>query len=70
MNPHFMWFVLIHRLFTFLDEWGWYLAMLFLWCRGDYLVLAPVFVFGAIATSVSYRRQWKFEKMLLGRLRE
>jgi len=64
-------FVLTHRNFLFWDEWLWYLVMLILLFAGILLSFwfliagVPVLIYGAIAISLSYKRQWRFEKLLL-----
>jgi len=59
-------FVLIHRLFTFLDEWGFYLLLLVLWrdpTIPKWLWLI-VLVFGASVISATYMFQWDLDRRL------
>ena len=64
-------FVLVHRFFTFLDEWLFYVVLLILLYTGffySFLFLVagiPVVIYGGIVIWVSYKRQWEFERLLL-----
>ena len=64
-------FVLIHRLFTFLDEWLLYSVLLGLLFAGYFysylflIAMMPVIIYGGIVIWVSYKRQWEFERLLL-----
>lgn len=57
-------FVLTHRLYTFLDEWLFYLVLILLFYTEHYAMMVPVTIYGAIAIYISYKRQWRFEKEL------
>lgn len=54
-------FLLLHRLFTFLDEWLFYLLLIFWWVRSDWIALAITAVLGTIFVLYSYKRQWAWE---------
>ena len=62
-------FVIAHRGFTFLDEWGTYfmsfvllaLHFHFNWPLWPFIVAV---VWGATCIAISYKRQWEMEKNL------
>jgi hypothetical protein len=56
-------YLLIHRLFTFFDEWLFYAVLLLLYFTENYLLLIPVLIFGAWAIIFSYKKQWKTEAL-------
>ena len=64
-------FVLIHRLFTFLDEWLLYSVLLGLLFAGYFysyfflFAVIPIMIYGGIVIRISYKRQWEFERLLL-----
>jgi len=55
-------YLLTQRLFTFLDEWLFYLTLGILYYTEHYTMMAVVAVHGAIFILNSYRIQWKMEK--------
>ncbi len=64
-------YILVQRLFTFLDEWLFYTVLLIL-LFADYffdkcflLYGIPVVIYGAICIGYSYKRLWNLEKVLL-----
>ena len=56
-------YLLVHRLFIFLDEWLFYITLGILHFTGNHLIMGIVAVLGAIFILNSYRRQWVMEKM-------
>jgi len=54
-------YLLIHRIFTFFDEWLFYGVLLLLYFTESYLLMLPVFLFGSCAIMYSYKRQWAME---------
>ncbi len=63
-------FVLIHRLFTFLDEWLFYAVLLILWFSAEYAMFGMVLVVGTIFNSISYKRYWAMERAMLNKEEE
>ncbi len=63
-------YLLIHRLFTFLDEWLWYGVLLVLFFTGNYIMTGVVFIFGAVFNIVSYNNQWEMENKRFNRFEE
>ena len=61
-------FAIKHRLITTLDEWGFYLVLLFIWSKTGFaypvVVLFFVTLYGLGALAVSYFRQWSIEHRL------
>lgn len=64
-------YVLIQRLYTFLDEWLFYCVLLGLLAAGyfvdKYFLLygIPVVIYGAVCIGYSYKRLWDLEKAML-----
>ncbi len=53
-------FLLAQRLFTFFDEWLFYLLLTFLYVN-DYGALYPVAAIGGTMIVISYAKQWYSE---------
>ena len=64
-------YVLIQRLFTFFDEWLFYLVLIALLSAGYFLSTyflyygIPVVIYGLFCIANSYRRLWALEKAML-----
>jgi hypothetical protein len=55
-------YLLRHRLFTFLDEWLFYLVLGILYYTGEIRMMGIVAVVGVAIIMNTYRLQWKMEK--------
>lgn len=53
-------FLLAQRLFTFFDEWLFYLLLTYLYVN-DYAALVPVAFIGGTMIAISYAKQWYSE---------
>jgi len=58
-------FVLIHRLFTFFDEWLFYGLLLYLYVNEHYGMVVLTSVVGAVLVGYAYVRGWRLEDKLL-----
>lgn len=54
-------FLLVHRLFTFLDEWLFYGLLLYLLETGHTTALVMAVIIGIPMMIISYSRQWLME---------
>ncbi len=54
-------FLLVQRLFTFLDEWLFYGLLLFLYVN-DYDAFWPVVAIGGLMIGLSYYKLWTMER--------
>lgn len=66
MDHPLLFFYIIKRLFLFLDEWGWYIVMLYLLKKKSYKSLIFVFLFGFLCIYTSYHNIEIIEQEILG----
>jgi len=59
-------YLLLQRLFTFLDEWLFYLVLGILYYTGNYKMMILVAIHGVVFIANSYRLQWKMERERFG----
>lgn len=59
-------YILIQRLFTFFDEWLFYLLLAWLYVNNYVTLLVAAAVIGGVAIINSYSRLWKMEDVRFG----
>ena len=59
-------YLMDQRRLLFWDEWLFYVVLGLLFFTSHYYVMGLVAVHGALFIAISYRRQWKMERLRFG----